>query len=81
MARPRLLPRDENGRVVGEAHHMARLTNHEVDLIRELHEEHRMSYRALAHMYSVPKATIARICRYERRATTPAQWRAKKEVA
>ena len=75
MARPKLLPRDENGRIIGEAHHRARLTNHEVDLIRELREEHRMTYAQLAAMYSVPKSTIQMICSYKRRASTATQWR------
>lgn len=75
MARPKMLPRDENGRIVGEHHHMATLTNHQVDLIRELREEHCMTYAALAHMYSVPRSTIQMICNYKRRASTAVQWR------
>ena len=79
MARPKMLPYSEDGRIVGEAHPKARLTNHQVDLIRELREEHRMTYNELALMFSMPKATIAYICRYQRRVTTAMHYRPAKK--
>lgn len=62
---------NENGRRIGESHQAARLTDEQVDRIRDLHEDHGLSYLQLASMYSVSKQTIASICQYHRRAQTP----------
>jgi len=62
---------NEHGRRIGEAHQHARLTDEQVDRIRDLHEEHGLSYLQLAKMYYVSKQTIASICQYQRRAQTP----------
>lgn len=62
---------NENGRRIGESHQAARLTDEQVDRIRDLHEEHGLSYLQLAKMYYVSKQTIASICQYQRRAQTP----------
>jgi hypothetical protein len=59
---------------VGEDHQNAKLTNCEVEMIRELHREG-LSYRTLAMKFEVSKWAIARICRYERRAETPHTWK------
>lgn len=60
---------------VGEHHHNAKLTDHDVDLIRRLHEDEGMSYRVLARKFEVSKGAIAGICRYERRAQTVERFR------
>ncbi len=62
---------NENGRRIGESHQGARLSDEQVDRIRDLHEDHGLSYLQLAAMYSVSKQTIASICQYRRRAQTP----------
>ena len=62
---------NESGYRLGEDHHHARLSNEQVDRIRDLHEEHGLSYTQLAAMYSVSKSSIADICQYRRRAQTP----------
>lgn len=62
---------NEQGRRVGEDHQHAKLTNEQVDRIRDLHEDHGLSYLQLAKMYFVSKQTIASICQYQRRAQTP----------
>lgn len=62
---------NERGYSVGEDHHNARLTNEQVDRIRELHEDFDLTYTQLAAMYGVSKSMIAGICQYRRRATTP----------
>ncbi|MBP6564010.1 MAG: hypothetical protein KA200_00195 [Burkholderiales bacterium] len=78
----RLLPYSEDGRIVGEGHPKARLTDAEVDRIRELHEEHGVGYRELSIMFNAPMNTIGYICRYERRIATAMDWRpAKKREA
>jgi len=51
----------------------ARLTDHEVELLRVLHEEHprghpkHMGYLALALKFGISKASAQLICRYRRR--------------
>lgn len=62
---------NESGYALGEDHHNSKLTNEQVDRIRDLHEDHGLSYKQLAAMYCVSKSAIACICRYERRAQTP----------
>lgn len=59
---------------VGEDHQNAKLTNEEVDVIRELHCEG-FSYKALAKKFEVSKSLVAAICRYERRAETATAWK------
>ena len=65
---------NENHRYFGEGHHMALLTDREVELLRrmaeELHTEGR-SYNdiddLLADKFGISKHTVGRIRRYERR--------------
>lgn len=66
---------NENGRRIGEDHPRSKLTDEQVDRIRDLREYHDMSYEQLAAMYQVPKTTIASICQYMRRAQTPFGWK------
>ncbi|HEX7386257.1 MAG TPA: hypothetical protein VF285_03140 [Castellaniella sp.] len=63
----RLVGVNESGYRVGEDHHGARLTNHEVDMLRVLHEDEGMSYTVLAEKFDVSKSCVADICRYRRR--------------
>ncbi|MGL4668862.1 MAG: hypothetical protein ACRCWR_13150 [Saezia sp.] len=57
----------ESGKRVGKCHQRAKLTNDEVELIRQLHEEG-LSYRELSEKFGVNRWHIGRLCRYERRA-------------
>ena len=66
---------NENGRRIGEDHPRSKLTDEQVDRIRDLREYHDMTYEQLAAMYQVPKTTIASICQYMRRAQTPFGWK------
>ncbi|WP_323026548.1 hypothetical protein [Castellaniella sp.] len=59
---------------VGEDHANARLTDHDVELIRQLHETDGMSYATLATKFSVSKSAVADICRYRRRAQAAVKW-------
>lgn len=68
----RLVTTNDRGLRIGESHARAKLTDHEVDLIRELHEEHGMGYRLLATKFEVSKRTIRDICSYRKRAQTVA---------
>jgi ribosome-binding protein aMBF1 (putative translation factor) len=66
---------NENGRPIGENHHKATLSDEQVNRIRDLREDHGLTYDQLAAMYSVPKATIQSICQYRTRAQTPFGWK------
>lgn len=59
---------NEAGRRVGEDHHDAVLTDHEVELMRDLHENHGLGYRRLSRIFGVPRSRCQRICNYRCRA-------------
>lgn len=59
---------------IGEDHPNAKLTDAEVELIRQMHEAG-MGYEELADKFEVSKWAIGRICRYERRAQTPCNFK------
>jgi antitoxin component HigA of HigAB toxin-antitoxin module len=66
---------NEHGKRIGEDHQHAKLTNEQVDRIRDLHEDHGLKYSQLAEMYGVSKSMIAGVCQYRRRAQTPFGWK------
>lgn len=70
----RILAYSERGHRVGETHHRATIPDELVDLMRSLHEDRGWSYARIALKVRKPLCTIAKICRYERRATTPARY-------
>jgi uncharacterized iron-regulated protein len=51
---------------VGENHHNARYTDHEVELLRQLHEQG-LGYRRLSAKMEMPIRTIRDILAYRRR--------------
>ena len=74
----------ENGARVGETHHRAILSDHDVDLIRELAEETvlpdgttlpGLSYLQIAQKFGIGKSTVRDIIKCRRRWQTPAEWR------
>lgn len=67
---------NESGRRVGESHPRAVLTDSQVDMMRELHEELGMGYRRLAAMFKVSKRTVRDICAYKRRWQLAERWKA-----
>ena len=69
------VPVNEWGATIGEHHWKARLTDKQIDEIRDLHEDHNISYGQLAKQFNTSKEAIAKICRYERRAQTPERWK------
>lgn len=73
----KLVAVNEKGLRIGEDHQRARLTNHEVDLIRQLHEDliNPLGYRVLSKMFEVNKTTIRRICNYQMHNQTVAKFR------
>ena len=65
----------ETGHRVGETHHNATIPEATIAEIRRLHEEEGWGYDRLARQFNIPKGTIGKICRYERRAAVPKQWK------
>ena len=60
----------DEGKVVGESHPKSELTDAEVDLVRDLREEHGVSYANIVWIFKgrgVTKRAIKAICLYERR--------------
>lgn len=62
----RLVAVNDRGYRLGEDHQNARLTDAEVEIVRQLHERG-MGYETLAEKFEVSKWLIGRICRYELR--------------
>lgn len=70
----------DQGKRCGETHPRARLTDHDIDLILTLREEHGLTYQQLADKFEVKKSTIADICKYRRRTTRPVRWKRTKGI-
>lgn len=69
------VPVNENGMRIGQHHWNAKLTDDQIQEIRDLHEDENLSYGQLAKQFNTSKEAIAKICRYERRAQTPDRWK------
>lgn len=67
---------NEAGTRIGEGHPAAKLSDADVELIRDLREIYRLSYRIIAEKFEVSASSIAKICRYERRAQIAAALKA-----
>lgn len=65
----------ELGHRIGETHPRATISDETVDMIREYHEERGWSYERISRKVKISYHTIAKLCRYERRAQVPARWR------
>lgn len=68
----------ERGVPLGEDHPGAKLTDEQVEHMRELYEEGLVGYRALAKAFGVSRDTARQICIFRRRATTPVDWKTKR---
>jgi hypothetical protein len=66
---------DENGLRIGETHPNAKLTDSQVDEMRDLHERDGLTYDQLAARFGCAKTTAQMICTYQRRASTIARWK------
>lgn len=59
-----------NGHRIGDSHHNAVLTDHEVELIRQLADSG-MTQQAIASKFGVTKSQICKIVNFKARAQTP----------
>lgn len=66
---------DEKGNAMGEAHHRAKLSDADVELIRDIFDEGFERQATLAKVFGVSKQTIQDIVTFRRRAGSPASYR------
>lgn len=73
MAKDKLIGVNDEGRRVGESHHRAKLTDEDIELIRQLREllnpdgSHQWSYGSIAKCFETSKGVIHDICSMRRR--------------
>ena len=65
---------NEAGRRIGEGHHRARLTDHEIDLVRQCREDG-MGYDEIASKFEISRDSAKSICTYRRRAQITARFK------
>lgn len=78
-AKRRLVPVNDAGRRIGEDHPRAVLSDREVDLVHELHEDG-MGISELARKMEVSKGCIWKILHGYRRGQVPARWRVRSDA-
>jgi ribosome-binding protein aMBF1 (putative translation factor) len=66
---------DERGYRVGQTHHNSTIPDSVVRAVRDAHEYDLWSYNRIAREMGLKKSTVAKLCRYERRAIIAQQWR------
>jgi hypothetical protein len=67
---------NDRGYRIGESHFNARIPDAVIDQIRERHEDDAISYAACSKEFSLSLPTVKKILLYQRRAQTPARWKA-----
>lgn len=71
----KLIGVNESGRRVGESHKDAKISDHEVEVIRMLHEAEGWGYRRLVKWSGLGKTTIRKICNYQIRVQTATRFK------
>jgi len=77
----RQIPVNQSGMRINEGHSLHKLTDAEVDKLRQLHEDQGVCYSRLAKQFGISKSAVAMICRYERRGQIPTRWKQEKTHA
>ncbi len=72
---PRMIAVNERGMRIGEGHQRAKLTDAQVEEIRELFELGFHSYRRLARMFGVDRGTIRDYVTFRRRGQYADRWK------
>lgn len=75
MVKKIFYPIGDRGTPLGEHHHRAKLSDADVELIRDIYDEGMVSYSTLAEVFGVNKWTIRDIVTFRRRATSPTDYR------
>lgn len=71
MKGPRIALVNDRGRPIGEDHHRAKLTNHDVDLVLSLLAEG-LSYSVIAEKFEISKSMVRHIAKGTKRWQVPA---------
>lgn len=71
---------NERGHLIGETHPRAKLTDRQVDELRDMYEEESWSISHLAQWFGLSVSTVHSIVTYRTRAQTPAAWRKGKTI-
>ncbi len=74
MTKPQYVHIGEYGKRIGETHGMAKLSDHEIDLVRQLKEEG-MPATEISEKFEVSKRYVYKLVNYERRASMVAEYR------
>ena len=69
------IPVNEDGYRIGEFHHQARIPEYIIQAILDLRETYNLGYGTLSTIFSLPRGTIAKICKYQIRGQTPDRWK------
>jgi len=68
------IPTNATGRRIGEAHQRAKLSDREVELIRQLHETGTSSFE-IAEKFEITPRHVQRLVSFRQRNQTPDAWR------
>ncbi len=74
MTQQKMVQIGEYGRRVGESHGRAKLSDHEIDLVRQLREDG-MPAAEIAEKFEVGKRYVYKVVNFERRASIVAEYR------
>lgn len=70
----KLIGINDDGRRVGQDHHRAKFTDHEVELMRQMNDNG-MSFYRIARVMECGETTVRDICNHRRRAQVPTQFK------
>lgn len=68
------VPLNAEGRIIGQYHHRAKLSDSLVQKLRDLHEKWGLGWRRLAKQFELTPITVKKILAYERRNSVAVGW-------
>lgn len=74
MTETKMVQIGEYGKRVGESHGRAKLSDHEIDLVRQLKDEG-MPVGEIAEKMEISRRYVYKLVNYERRASIVAEWK------
>lgn len=69
------IPLNQEGRIIGQHHHRAKLSDSLVQKLRDLHEHWGLGWRRLSAQFELNPVTVKKILAYERRNSTAVAYR------